>query len=119
VAGADYTFANGLMLSGQVIYSGGGSLLSPYKDPFGDVEPQTYFAGIARYSPEPGHDFEGILLANAGDGGVIAAGRYTYDIRQAAKLILGISRVFSGAGSEFHPLKSMANLISAGVELHF
>src|SRR5690606_33139137 len=91
VVGADYTFANGVTVSGQVIYHGGGSLLSPYKSPEAGVKPQTYGLGMARWSPEPGHQLEGILLANLRDGGVIAVGRYTYDITQAIKLIVGAS----------------------------
>lgn len=119
VIGADYTFRNGVMVSGQVIYNGGGSLLMPYKEPGAAVKPQTYLLGIARYSPEAGHNLEGIVLANATDGGIIAAGRYTYDITQAAKLTVGLSRAIAGAGSEFHAVKSSANLVTAGVEVSF
>lgn len=119
VVGGDYTFRGGLTLSGQVIYSGGGSLLTPYRTPGVDVEPQTYVAGIARYSPEPGHTLEGIALANVGDGGIIAAGRYTYDILQVAKLTFGVSHVFADAESEFNNLKPMADMVTAGVEVRF
>ena len=119
VVGGDYTFPGGLTLSAQAIYSGGGSLLTPYKEPGSDVEPQTYVAGIARYSPAPGHTLEGIALANVGDGGIIAVGRYTYDILQVAKLTLGATHVLADAGSEFNALKPMANLVTAGVEVKF
>lgn len=119
VVGGDYTFPGGVTLSAQVIYSGGGSLLTPYKEPGADVEPQAYVAGIARYSPEPGHTLEGIALANIGDGGIIAAGRYTYDILQVAKLTFGVSHVFAGKESEFGALEAMANLVTVGVEVSF
>jgi len=117
--GGDYTFPGGLTLSAQAIYSGRGSLLTPYKEPGTDVEPQTYVAGIARSSPEPGHTLEGIALANVGDGGIIVAGRYTYDILQVAKLTLGVSRVFAEEESEFNAVKSLGNLVTVGVEVGF
>ena len=119
VVGADYTFRNGVMVSGQVIYNGGGSLLMPYKEPGAAAQPQTYLLGIARYSPEVGHNLEGILLANATDGGIIAAGRYTYEMTQAVKLTAGLSHVMADAGAEFAALKSAANLVTAGVEVSF
>ncbi|MFS8542899.1 MAG: hypothetical protein LOD91_03555 [Limnochordales bacterium] len=119
VVGADYTFANGVTVSGQVIYHGGGSLLSPYKSPEAGVKPQTYGLGMARWSPEPGHQLEGILLANLRDGGVIAVGRYTYDITQAIKLIVGASHVMAGRGSEFDLVRAAANVVTAGLEVNF
>lgn len=119
VIGADYSFKNGVTLSGQVIYHGGGSLLTPYKEPGADIEAKTYVLGIARYSPEPGHNLEGIVLANPRDAGMLAAGRYTYDITQAVKLTVGLSHVIADSGSEFHELKSRANLITAAMQFSF
>ncbi|MBO8141154.1 MAG: hypothetical protein H0Z37_03100 [Firmicutes bacterium] len=119
VVGADYTFSSGVTVSGQVMYYGGGSLLSPYKPPFQDVAPQTYFAGTARYSPRPGHELEGFALVNLGDGGVIAVGRYTYDINQVMSLAIGLSQVFAGAGAEFKQAEAMANMLTIEISASF
>lgn len=119
VVGADYTFRSGLTVSGQVIYSGGGSLLSPYRKPGSAVEPQTYLAGIARYAPQPGLALQGVALVNAGDGGAIVLGRYTYHLTQAVSLTIGISRVFADEEAEFHALRAAADLVTAGINVSF
>ena len=119
VVGADYTFRSGVMLSGQAIYSGGGSLLQPYKAPGAGAEPQTYLLGLVRYSPRPGHELQGVVFANAGDGGALAMGRYTYELRQAVSLSAGLARVLAGEESEFKALEAAVNLVTAGVEISF
>lgn len=119
VVGGDYTFAGGLMLSGQVIYNGGGSLLSPYKEPGAPVTPQTYLAVVARYSPRVEHNLEGIVLANAGDGGLIVMGRYAYGITQSVTLTVGASHVIASETAEFYEARDAANMVSAGIEFRF
>jgi len=119
VVGADFTFAGGVMVSGQLVYNGGGSLLNPYKEPGAGPSPQTYLVAVVRYSPEVGHDLQGTALINAKDGGVLAMGRYTYDINQATRLILGAAHVIAGPGSEFREIKPSADLITAGIEFSF
>jgi len=119
VAGADYTFGNGVFVSGQVIYNGGGSLLQPYKKPGAAVEPQTYVAGMVRYSPQPGHELQGVVLVNAVDRGVLAMARYTYELTQSVSLTVGVSRVFAGAESEFAAIEPQANLAAAGITVSF
>jgi len=119
VVGADYTFANGLTLSAQIIHTGGGSLLSPYRAPGQDVDPQTYGLVIGRYAPAQGHQLEGAALANLGDGGIMVIGRYTYDITQATKLTLGATHVIASAEAEFVQIRNAANMLTAGIEVNF
>lgn len=119
VVGGDYTFSNGLTASAQVVYDGGGSLLNPYKDPYGAVQPQTYLASMLRYSPTAGHDLEGVGLINLSGGGALTFIRYTYAFTQGTSLSIGLSKVFADAGSEFDTIKAHVDTFTAGLSVSF
>lgn len=119
VAGADYSFDNGLYASAQVVYNQGGSLLAPYFDPSVGREAQTYVMMRGQYSPRDKHDLELVALLNATDSGVLLLPQYTCELAEATKLTLGAVYVSGSDTSEFANLKEAAQGIHVGLKVSF
>ena len=112
MAGADYSFANGLTLSAEVYYNGAGS-----RDPAGYdfaglrsgrvTSLATRYAGLyASYEITPLVKWVTYVVRNADDRSRAVDSRLVWSIGPATDLTFGVQRFTGAAGSEFAALPS-------------
>lgn len=122
VLGGDRSFggSNEWHLLGECVYNSKGSLLTPYSLAPGEHKAGHYVIGMARYAPSEDHQLEIACLYNLSDGSFAALPRYTYKLRPAVSLWLGLPVARGGEWTELGDLVGNPGpIVIAGAKIAF
>lgn len=109
VLGADYTFdlGKGLLVQGQYIYRGQGSLFAPYGD---DLKPAHYLYGRLGYDFSQDSSLELVAIHGLEDHSGLLLPAYTHRFPHSITLKVGLVASYGEDAKEFSPIPSQARI---------
>ncbi|HHY10729.1 MAG TPA: hypothetical protein GX528_09240 [Firmicutes bacterium] len=109
VLGADYTFAlgKGLLVQGQYIYRGQGSLFAPYGQ---DLKPAHYLYGRLSYDLSQDGSLELVAIHGLADHSGLLLPSYTHRFPHSLTLEAGLVAAYGGDDKEFSPIPAQARV---------